>query len=123
MSQEEISLEALRQQTEKYGPAFAEKVANGLVKGGWVGYGHPYYCGMGLEYRDGTFKYGEINDGYFAEPPTLQWSTKESFVAWLAEQSDASLARFEDSPGYWGNQTINRKRLLVLAVKGDRKRG
>ena len=117
-------LEALRLHTEKYGMAFAEQVANGLLKGGSIGYNHRDYCGMGLEYQDGVFTYGEVHDGYMTYHPNSKrsWSSKESFVEWLAEQSDASLARFEEKDSwYWGNQTIDRKRLLVLAIKGERK--
>jgi hypothetical protein len=113
-------LEALRLGTEKYGLAFAEKVANGLLKGGYIGYSHRDYCGMGLEYRDGVFTYGEVHDGYMRYP-VFQSSSKESFIDWLADQSDASLARLEEENAwYWGNQTIDRKRLLVLWYKGGR---
>ena len=107
----------LAQKTAIYGSELAEKVANALQRNNGLGYGHRDYCGMGLEYRDGVFKYGEVHDGYLADPPTLQWSSKELFVEWLADQSDASLARFDKDPWYWGNQTIDRQRLNVVAHK------
>jgi hypothetical protein len=98
----------------------AENVADALLHD-HVGYSHRDYCGMGLEHRDGIYKYGELHDGYLIEP-VLQWETKEAFVNWLAEQSDASLARLEEQdPWYWGNQTINRVRLVSL-INRARKR-
>ncbi len=111
-------LKALRQQTEKYGKIFAEQVANGLQRGGYVAHSHRDYCGMGLEFRDGVFTYAEVHDGYFTEYASLQWSSRELFIAWLANQSDASLARFDNDSWYWGNQTIDRKRLEPIAYKG-----
>ena len=102
-------------QTTAYGVALAEKVAAALqVKS--LGYGHRDYCGMGLEYRNGTYYYGELSDGYM-EKPTLQWSSKQSFVQWLAQQSDASCGRLDDpNPFYRGNQTITRQRLMEFVV-------
>jgi hypothetical protein len=111
---------ALEQKTRKIGVTMAENVADALLHD-HVGYSHRDYCGMGLEHRDGIYKYGELHDGYLIEP-VLQWETKEAFVIWLAEQSDASLARLEEQdPWYWGNQTINRVRLVSL-INRARKR-
>ncbi|WP_205509611.1 hypothetical protein [Longitalea arenae] len=103
----------LQQQTESYGIALAAAVAEALTHNS-IGYGHRDYCGMGLEFRDGIYYYGELWDGFMMEP-TLQWPSKQDFVEWLAQQSDASLARLEAADAfYWGNQTITRKRLLEL---------
>ena len=100
-------------QTTVYGMALAEKVADALLFNS-IGYSHRDYCGMGLEYRNGTYYYGELWDGYMMKP-TLQWSSKQSFVQWLAQQSDASCGRLEDSdPFYRSNQTINRQRLMGI---------
>jgi hypothetical protein len=104
---------ALAQQTEKFGLALAGKVAATLLNYS-LGYGHRDYCGMGLEYREGVYRYGELWDGYMMEP-LLKWSSKEDFINWLAQQSDASLARLEAKDSfYWGNQTITRQRLKAL---------
>ena len=120
MTTEQEKRKELEQKTEKFGVTLAEKVAVALLHD-WVGYGHRDYCGMGLDYRDGMYKYGELHDGYMIEP-TLQWSTKQEFVDWLAEQSDASCARLEEKdPWYWGNQTITWVRLINL-IHRDAKR-
>jgi hypothetical protein len=103
---------ALARQTEKVGAVLAEKVAAALLTNS-VGYGHRDYCGMGLEYREGKYYYGELWDGSMMEP-LLQWSSKQEFINWLAQQSDASLARLEAKEFYWGNQTITRQRLKML---------
>lgn len=104
---------ALAQQTETVGKALAEKVAASLLKYP-LGYGHRDYCGMGLEYKEGVYQYGELWDGYMMEP-LLKWPSKEDFINWLAQQSDASLARLESKDSfYWGNQTITRQRLRAL---------
>ena len=104
----------LAQKTTPYGRELAEKVANTLQHSYSVGYGHRDYCGTGLEYREGTFLYGELWDGYMTEPIS-QWSSKENFIEWLARQSDASLGRLDATePFYWGNQTITRERLIAL---------
>jgi hypothetical protein len=104
----------LAQQTDKYGLMMAERVADALLNNS-LGYGHRDYCGMGLEYREGTYYYGELWDGYMGEP-LLKWSSKKEFISWLTIQSDASLARLEaKDPFYWGNQTVTRQRLKTFA--------
>jgi hypothetical protein len=96
--------------TDQYGKDLAEKVATALLRGS-IGYGHRDYCGMGLEYRDGLYCYGSLWDGYMGEE-VKHWSSKEAFVNWLSQQSDASMARLEEKdPFFWGNQTISRGRL------------
>lgn len=106
----------LSQQTDKYGRVLAEKVAGALLTYS-LGYGHRDYCGMGLEYKDGIYCYGELWDGYMMEP-LLKWPSKEDFINWLAQQSDASLARLEAKESfYWGNQTITRQRLKMLIAE------
>ena len=106
----------LSHQTEKFGKALAEKVASSLLTYS-LGYGHRDYCGMGLEYKDGVYYYGELWDGYMMEP-LLKWPSMDDFVNWLAQQSDASLARLEAKESfYWGNQTITRQRLKTLVAE------
>lgn len=106
--------EELAQKRVPFGWELAGKVADALQRANSIGYGHRDYCGMGLEYRQGSFFYGELWDGVMLEP-THEWSSKENFIAWLAHQSDASLARLEARESfYWGNQTITRDRLIML---------
>ena len=107
----------LAQKTTLYGRELAEKVAHALQRNIGVGHGHRDYCGMGLEYRQGAFFYGELWDGAMMEPVS-QWSSTEAFVEWLTHQSDASLGRLEATePFYWGNQTITYQRLVELTHK------
>jgi hypothetical protein len=104
----------LAQRRTPFGWELAEKVANALQRNHSIGYGHRDYCGMGFEYRQGIYCYGELWDGAMPEP-TYEWQSKENFVAWLAHQSDASLGRLDaKDPFYWGNQTITRERLISL---------
>jgi len=114
-SQVKLNLrQELAQKRTPFGWELAEKVANALQRNTSIGYGHRDYCGMGFEYRQGTYFYGELWDGVILEP-TYEWASKESFVAWLAHQSDASLGRLEaNDPFYWGNQTITWERLKEM---------
>ncbi|AEV99154.1 hypothetical protein A4D02_11350 [Niastella koreensis] len=114
-SQAKLNLrQELAQKRTPFGWELAEKVANAVQRNNSIGYGHRDYCGMGFEYRQGIFFYGELWDGAMPEA-TYEWSSKEGFVAWLAHQSDASLGRLEAQDSfYWGNQTITRERLISL---------
>lgn len=101
----------LQSRTECYGPVLADAVATKLEAGGVLGYGHRDYCGMGLEYRNAVWCYGEVWDGAMGAVDQ-QWTSRQMFVDWLANQSDASLANLERQDSfYWGNQTIERVRL------------
>ncbi|WP_046243240.1 hypothetical protein [Hymenobacter terrenus] len=93
-----------------YGPALAEKVAITLSRGQTLGYSHRDYCGMGFDYYQGHFRYGEVWE--YELKPLRSFARRPEFEAWLANQSDASLARTEEKdPFYWDNQTITRQRL------------
>ena len=95
-----------------YGPALAGQVADALLRGQRLAHAHRDYCGMGLEYRNHAFYYGEVWDGYWVEEPKVSLATRGAFVQWLARQSDHSLSRVEETdPWYWDNQTITRARL------------
>ncbi len=109
--------ETLQQRTLTYGVALAEKVVAAL-RLSQLAYGHRDYCGTGLWSKDGIYYYGEVSDGYFDNNSSLrQFDDQKTFVAWLAVQSDASLARLEEKdPWYWGNQTITRQRLEEFAA-------
>lgn len=95
-----------------FGAALAAQVAEGLSHGQQLMPYHRDYCGMGLECHNHHYCYGEVWDGRYLEPQLI-FSCAEDFVAWLASQSNKSLARLEEAnPWYWHNQTITRQRLL-----------
>ena len=109
IQQKDVLKEKLIRQTQKYGTILAQKVADQL-KLSALTYAHRDYCGMGLEYKDGCYMYGEVQDGVLEV--ALTFEGKNEFVEWLAEQSDASLSRLdEENSWFWGNQTVNRGRL------------
>ena len=101
-----------RRDRTPYGAALAEQVAAAVAQGKELAPYHRDYCGMGFDYRNQEFRYGEVWDGHYMEEPTLVFASREAFVAWLAQQSDQSLSRVEDENSwYWDNQTITRQRL------------
>ena len=96
-----------------FGPALAQQVADAIARGRSLAPYHRDYCGMAFEYRDHQFRYGEVWDGQYLEKPQRSFSTREKFVHWLAQQSDHSLSRAEETDSwYWDNQTITKQRLL-----------
>lgn len=100
----------LESKTAPYGQQLAEQVAERLQERSF-GFGHRDYCGMGLEYRHGTYCYGVLWDGMMDDKVQM-FVSREEFVGWLAAQSDASMARLDEIDAfYWGNQTVTRQRL------------
>lgn len=108
-----------------YGPALAEQVAEALLAGRRLAAYHRDYCGLGLEYRRGTFFYGEVWDGQLQQWSTiddrpgflLTFPDRAAFVAWLGAQSDTTLSRREmPEPFYHDNQTITRGRLKAFVA-------
>jgi len=109
-----------------YGAALAEQVAEALLAGRRLAAYHRDYCGLGLEYRGGTFFYGEVWDGQLQQ----QWNTidnrpgfllsfpdRAAFVAWLSAQSDTTLSRRELAESFYhDNQTITRSRLQAFVA-------
>jgi hypothetical protein len=96
-----------------YGPDLAQQVADAVARGRSLAPYHRDYCGMAFEYRDHQFRYGEVWDGQYLEKPKHSFSTREKFVHWLAQQSDHSLSRADETDSwYWDNQTITKQRLL-----------
>lgn len=109
MTNDPISLAA---DTAAFGYTIAELVADKLQNGYFLGYQHRDFCGMAMKMNEkNQFLYGELYDGTDFSVPTV-FEDRELFVAWLSEQSTASLARLEDDDFYRGNQVITRKRLL-----------
>jgi hypothetical protein len=106
-----------------FGAALANAVADALDGGVAVTYTHRDYCGMGLCRTGADYEYGPVYDGLLYDG--VKFPTRAAFVAWLAAQSDASLAGREDpSPFNWDNQRITRARLteaIAATGSGDRR--
>lgn len=102
-------LQQLASDTLPFGEALATAVAGKLRTGTSIGYAHRDYCGTGLDYNEGHYRYGEIWDGYLE--PALTFTGQQDFIIWLAAQSTESLARLDDDAFYRGNQVITRERL------------
>ncbi|TWW02457.1 hypothetical protein [Chitinophaga pinensis] len=103
--------------TQPIGKALAEKVAKALLHGS-IGYSHRDYCGMGLEYRDSRYHYGELWDGGMHNPKQ-SFDNQSSFIQWLSQQSNASLSNIHLKDAfYWGNQVITRERLEQFLQNG-----
>jgi hypothetical protein len=102
-----------------YGAALANAVADALDRGVAVTYTHRDYCGMGLCRTGGDYEYGPVYDGNLYDG--AKFPTHDAFVAWLAAQSDATLAGREDpAPFNWDNQRITRARLMeAIAGPGN----
>lgn len=96
-----------------FGPALAAQVAATLAQGRELAYGHPAHCGTGLNCVDGHYRYGMVWEGLL--DPHRTWDNRPDFEAWLAGQSDLSLALLElEEPSLRHNQTVTRARLLAL---------
>ena len=95
-----------------YGLSLASQVADALDRGVTVMHDHRDYCGMGLARVDAGYLYGTVNDGHLFDD--MVFATREALVAWLSQQSDATLSGREgSSPFFWNNQRVTRARLLV----------
>lgn len=107
------------------GVSLAEAVARHLEAGHKLAHSHPEYCGMGLHCVNGVFIYCEVYDGdlltetqYHNQakqgdaPEFLAFAERAQFVAWLAGQSDQSLAGL-DAQQDWrrNNQRLSLQRL------------
>lgn len=96
-----------------FGPELAAQTAEALAQGRPFNYGHPAYCGMGFDMVAGQYRYGPVWEGGLE--PERTFLDRAGFVAWLARQSDLSLALLElEAPTLWHNQTVTRARLLAL---------
>jgi hypothetical protein len=94
-----------------FGAVLADQVADALDRGVAVTYTHRDYCGMGMVRRPGGYTYGQVYDGDLLDGTVFP--TRAAFVAWLADQSDATLSGREGPlPFDWDNQRITRVRLL-----------
>lgn len=98
-----------------YGIELASRVADHLERSGEIAYRHPYFCGVGLAFQKGEFLYGYVEEGGVAAfldttPVMRRFTDRESFIAWLAQQSDDTMYGWgEEAPG---NQRVTRDRLV-----------
>ncbi|RZJ92674.1 MAG: hypothetical protein EOO60_06935 [Hymenobacter sp.] len=98
-----------------YGLTLAGQVAARLDQGLALAHSRRGYGGLGLARGAGaTYQYGEVWDGVLS--PSQTFPSWAAFVAWLAAQSDFSLAGGPAShaPGSGDNQAITRQRLTAL---------
>jgi hypothetical protein len=100
-----------------YGLALAGQVAARLDQGVALAPSQRGYGGMGLARGAGnTYHYGEVWDG--AVSPSQKFAGWGPFVAWLAAQSDFSLARPASHPSSSSDdQAITRQRLTELVQR------
>ncbi|REC45401.1 hypothetical protein [Chryseobacterium pennipullorum] len=109
-------LDLLAEDTQMMGKKLAERVADQLQRGNLLGFHHRDYCGMAMGMNaEQHFLYGEFYDGTDFSVPQI-FKSKDAFVAWLASQSTASLARLDAEDFYKGNQVITRERLLEFVM-------
>lgn len=109
----ELRLASARDSTP-YGLTLAAQVAARLDQGIMLGHSRRGYGGMGLARGAGTeYQYGEVWDGALSPSQTFPgWA---AFVAWLAAQSDFSLAGPAGSTSSSDdNQALTRQRLTEL---------
>ena len=110
--------------SQPLGETLASELADLLVRGLRIAEGHRDYGGMGLCYHDGIFLYSHVYDGELLPPgePLYQhagvsaelrsFTDEAAFVAWLAAQTDLSLAGLElADPWLHRNQRLTRQRL------------
>ena len=74
-----------------YGLALAKQVAAALSGGRSLGgHGHRDYSGVGFDYHDGHFRYFAVWETTLT--PLFTFAKREKFEAWLAKQSEGSMA-------------------------------
>lgn len=117
---EEHYLQTLAADTLPFGMELAIRVAKQLECGFSLGYGHRDYCGMGMEYRNGKYYYSPLWDGAFDLDELAVYTSRDTFINWLAAQSTATMARLDDEDIFYrGNQVITRQRLEDFLEQGS----
>jgi len=92
--------------TTSFGKELAEQVADRLVNCPLM-HRHKMKAGRGIvRMEDGSFIYGEVADSQIYNP-IIKFSARDKFVAWLSEQSEATLALKDRYP----EENITRERL------------
>jgi hypothetical protein len=116
--------EIARLSRKPIGRPLAEAVATRLQAGGSLHETDKEYCGHGLFWTRGRFVLTEVwNGDALIESRYTLWSDREPFVAFLAAQSDYSLAGadpqvpelFTADPFHLNNQRLSRQRLRAFA--------
>jgi hypothetical protein len=111
-----------------FGRVMANKIADLLEKGETIVQGQKEYCGTGLAFVDHRFVYDDMRDGHLAclgqTPPSFDralavFSDRAAFVAWLAGQSDHSLAGKEHRDPWSKTQRITLNRLRAVATESS----
>lgn len=110
-----------------FGRVMANKIADHLEKGETIVQGQKDFCGTGLAFVDGRFVYDDMRDGRLAclgqTPPAFDralavFSDRGAFVAWLAGQSDDSLAgKKEHRDPWYKTQRITLSHLRAVATE------
>lgn len=115
---------------DQVGMLLAQQCADKLETGAKLCFSHREYCGMGLHFADGKFIYCEVFDGEMpSEKQYAQWqqhgpvgaftafADRDTFLTWLAEQSDDSLSGRESSDAFLhDNQRLSLARLREFVV-------
>jgi hypothetical protein len=109
-----------------FGRVMASKIADLLEKGETIIQGQKDFCATGLAFVDGRFVYDDMRDGRLAclnqTPPGFDralaiFSDRAAFVAWLAGQSDDSLAgKKEHRDPWYKTQRITLSHLRAVAT-------
>lgn len=110
-----------------YGESLADKVYDYLCLHSRIAYHHYGYCGVGLVKEGETILYTHIDEwltyqeGVHYHPGgeylgiIQRFTSKASFIDWLAQQSDDTLSGKESGdPWYTDNQRLSRHRLEQL---------
>ena len=89
------------ERVQPFGGAPAAEIASQLTAGLKIGFSHKEYCGRGLIFWHGHYLHDHIHDGEFEQLNNLMnehrmcsgeiFETKEKFIAWLSEKTDAEL--------------------------------
>lgn len=84
-----------------FGPVLAGEVWDRLmqypVDEGLIHEFHRDYCGHGLIRTETGVKLCEILDGHYGGPPIAEWSSREAFVGFFAEQSDYRCSGWDET--------------------------
>jgi hypothetical protein len=106
-----------------FGPALAAQVWDRLMQSpigeGLIHEFHRDFCGHGLIRTETGVKLCDIQDGWHPGEAIAEWTSKEAFVAFFAEQSDFSCSGWDEAspvfatPDEWyrNNQRLTREKL------------
>ncbi|WP_332691871.1 hypothetical protein [Bosea sp. (in: a-proteobacteria)] len=115
----------LRDRLERslFGPVLAGQVWDRVMEHplgrGLIHEFHRDFCGHGLIRTEAGIKLCDILDGHHPGPAIAEWTSKEEFVAFFAEQSDFSCSGWDESAAIFfttdewhrNNQRLTRQKL------------